>query len=102
MQKDRIERFLNRKNIATLKAKEMLGEEKLRELLEAGIVPVEWEVYLANSTLRMEALSKIREIVNDPMLIDPQAEELRALHRSSSANRKKRQELQLRQQRQKE
>ncbi len=71
-----IERILNKKNKAIIEAKKILGEDKLKELLEAGIVPVEWEVYKSNTKRRCEALKKIREIVTSPTLINPLEEEL--------------------------
>jgi len=66
-----MKRFRKRKDIATLKAKEILGEKKLNELLAEGIVPIHWEIYISNTKRRCEALKKIREIVNSPTLINP-------------------------------
>ena len=75
-EKMNIERILNKKNKAIIEAKKILGEEKLKELLKAGIVPVEWEVYKSNTKRRCEALKKIRDIVTSPTLINPSEEEL--------------------------
>jgi len=71
-----IKRILNKKNKAIVEAKKILGEEKLKELLRAGIIPVEWEVYKSNTKRRCEALKKIRDIVTSPILINPSEEEL--------------------------
>ncbi len=75
MDEAQVERFSRRKNVATQKAKEILGEEKLKELLEAGVVPVEWEIYIDNTKRRCEALREIRKIVTSPTLIGPLEEE---------------------------
>ena len=72
-----VNRLLNKKNKAILEAKRILGEEKLKELLENGIIPIEWEVYKSNTKRRCEALKQIREIVNSPILINPVEEELK-------------------------
>ena len=71
-----IKRYIKRKNYATSKTLEIIGEGKLKELLKAGIVPVEWKVYQSNTKKRCEALKKIREIVTSPTLINPLEEEL--------------------------
>jgi len=72
MNQEQVKRYLNRKNIGTLKAKEILGEEKLKELLEADVVPVEWEIFKFNTKNRQKALNEIRAIVNNPILTGQQ------------------------------
>jgi len=62
-------RWINRQSIGMTKAREILGEEKLRELLAAGVVPIEWETYKANTKRRCDALRKIREIVTSPSFL---------------------------------
>ena len=72
MNQEQVKRYLNRKNIGTLKAKKILGEEKLKELLEADVVPVEWEIFKFNTKNRQKALNEIRAIVNNPILTGQQ------------------------------
>ena len=76
MENHHIERIANKKNIATLKAKEIIGEDKLKELLKNDIVVVEWNTYKSNITEKNEALQKIKKIVTSPTLLNPQEEEL--------------------------
>jgi hypothetical protein len=71
-----VNRILNKNNKAILTAKKILGEEKLKELVKTGIIPIEWEVYKSNTKRRCDALKKIREIVTSPTLIGPLEAEL--------------------------